>query len=76
MAHDVELFELSDEQILKETDALKLSRLTALSQKRLHEMLSGCPSRCWGNYWHIRGIWAVIGVLVTLIIIKMAGNAF
>jgi hypothetical protein len=76
MVRDIELLNLSDQEILTENDPLKLSRLTALSLKRLMEHLDGCPSRCWGNYWHVRGLWAVVGVLVTVILIKVAASAF
>ena len=59
---------LKDEDIISETDALRLSQLTALALKRLLINLNGCPGRCWQTYWLVRGAWAAIGVIVLVLL--------
>jgi hypothetical protein len=59
---------LSDEDIVNCTDALLLSKLVALSQRRLVGQMNGCnPKVCASRF---AGAYACIGVIVTSIVVK------
>lgn len=68
--NEITLESLSDELILTE-DPDRLSRLTALAVKRLITTLNGCPQRCWQTYWLVRGAWAAIGIIITVLLLIM-----
>jgi hypothetical protein len=57
--NSTDLFQMSDEEILMHTDPLLLSRLTALGVKRI----------CGSVMWQLRGVWAVIAILVSVCIV-------
>ncbi len=56
------LFELTDQAILDETDALRLARLTTLGLKRVAE------TTVLKLRLHIGGLWAVIGIIIGVLI--------
>lgn len=66
MTQEQELFNLPDDTILNETDALKLARLTALGLKRMNDAYGDFRKyqrMCWVNAWTIRGLSLALAVM-------------
>ena len=62
MADEHDLFRMSDEQILDETEALRLAQLTALALKRIAERMNMRIT------YHMGGLWACVGGIISFLI--------
>lgn len=66
------LFEMSDEDIINSTDPLVLGKITALGVKRISEAVNGWPRRTSKLSLQMKGVWAVISVVLSVLIYHIA----